>query len=182
MDIKLIKINKNMIVLQSLFNTMSRTLTKDEMQQLVFTDSLKALCSAIARYNSPVYRTKVVFAYLINLLAQVDIDHVSSLLDQAVALNIIGLYGLQINSNLGCIFSSSYINYCTIETLRLRFKDFESLRTHVDLNNSEINVLRVALDTPTTFIKNPYEETEQQIRRWLISSNTKVNELQIVFK
>lgn len=91
MDIKLIKINKNKIVLQGLFNTMSRTLTKDEMQQLVFTDSLKALCSLIARYNSPVYRTKVVFAYLINLLAQVDIDHVSSILDQAVALNIIGL-------------------------------------------------------------------------------------------
>lgn len=182
MDVKVIRINKNMIVLQGLFNTMSRTLTKDEMQQLVFTDSLKALCSLIARYNSPVYRTKVVFAYLINLLAQVDIDHVSSLLDQAVALNIIGLYGLQINSNLGCIGSSSYINYCTIETLRLRYNDFESLRTYVDLNNSEINVLRVALDTPTTFIKNPYEETEQQIRRWLISSNTKVNELQIVFK
>lgn len=182
MDIKLIKINKNMIVLQGLFNTMSRTLTKDEMQQLVFTDSLKDLCSLITRYNSPVYRTKVVFAHLINLLAQVDIDHVSSLLDQAVALNIIGLYGLQINSNLGIICSSSYINYCTIETLRLRFNDFESLRTYVDLNNSEINVLRVALETPTTFIKNPYEETEQQIHRWLISSNTKVNELQIVFK
>lgn len=47
MDVKLIKTNTNKKLLQNLFNNMSQTITKDEIQQLVFTDSLRRRNSTV---------------------------------------------------------------------------------------------------------------------------------------
>lgn len=55
MDVKVIKTDTNKNLLQNLFDNMSKKLTKDEMQQLVFTDSTKNLYSLVERYISPIY-------------------------------------------------------------------------------------------------------------------------------
>lgn len=181
MNIKLIKVNKNMKVLQDLFSTMSRILPKDEIRQPVFTDSYKDLYYVVTKYCTPVYRDKVVFGYLINLLAQVDIDHVSSILDQSITFYHLGLYGLQINSPLLCSGGDCYINYCTLEDLRLRYTVFEELNRFVDLKNSEIDTLTITLKESTEQVQN-HITTESRIHKWLSSNNVKVNNLQIELK
>lgn len=181
MNIKLIKINKNIKVVQDMFNTMSRILPKDEIQQLVFTDSYRDLYYVVAKYCTPMYNNKVVFGYLINLLAQVDIDHVSSLLDQATTFHYTGLYGLQINSPLRCCGDDCYIIYCILDDLMLRYTDFENLNRFVDLKNSEINTLLIVLDDSIAHVQN-HITLESQIYKWLSSNNVKVNNLQFEFK
>lgn len=160
---------------------MSRILTKDEIQQLVFTDSYKDLYYVVAKYCTPVYRVKVVFGYLINLLAQVDIEQVSSLLDQTITFYCLGLNGLQINSTLLCSGDDCYINYCTLDTLKLRYVNFEDLNRMVDLKNSEINTLIITLVVSTAQDQN-HITTESRIHKWLRSNNVKVNNLQIELK
>jgi hypothetical protein len=182
MDIKLIKINKNLKLLQDLFNNMSQTLTKDEIQQLVFTDSIRDLFYVVTKYGTPVYRKEVVLSYLINLIAQVSLERVASILDQTTAPSCFGLYGLQTNYIVDCVVSKCFISYCNVETLRLRYRDFEDLRHQVEIKNSDIGVLEVTINPPTTPIQNYDKTILRQLRRWLESYNTKVNEIQISYR
>ena len=180
MDIKLIKINKNMIVLQGLFNTMSRTLTKDEMQQLVFTDSLKALCSLIARYNSPVYRTKVVFAYLINLLAQVDMRKAEILIEQLNSLCFIGLFGLRI-SDKHLEFRhicKLYIYSCDVDYLTIYTSIFSDFAVDIEIKNSIINTLVIYINV-LCMTEKP--RIERQVLEYLEKNKVTVDNLQIKF-
>lgn len=182
MNIKLIKINQNKRLLQDLFNSVSRKLTKDEIQQYLFAGNLNYLVYLVKEYNSPVYRKEVVLSYLINLLAQVNIECVSSLLDQITAPFYFGLYGLQTNSIINCVASKCFISYCNIENLRLRYQDFEDLRHYVEIKNSDIGVLEVTINPPTTPIQNYDKTILEQLRKWLKSYNTKVNEIQISYR
>ena len=182
MDIKLIKTNTNKKLLQNLFDNMSKKLTKEEIQQYIFAGNLNHLIYLVKEYNNPVYRKEVVLSYLINLIAQVSLEQVASLLDQAVASSCIGLYGLQIKSRVASVASKCFISYCTIENLMLRYKNFEHIRTYVEIKHSDINVLRVVLETPTTPIQNYDKTILKQLRKWLESYNTKVNEIQISYK
>lgn len=182
MDIKLIKINQNNKLLQELFTNMSMKFTKDEMEQYIATDDIKELYYLVNKYGNPVYRKKVVFAYLINLIAQASLDRVSSLLNHMGSFPCIGLYGLHINSTIDCVASECFISYCNIETLKLRYKDFEDLKHYVEIKNSDIDVLEVTINPPTTTIQNHEKTTIEQLRKWLNSYNTKVNEIQIIYR
>lgn len=78
--------------------------------------------------------------------------------------------------------SKCFISYCNVETLRLRYQDFEDLRHQVEIKNSDIGVLEVTINPPTTPIQN-YDKTNlKQLRKWLESYNTKVNEIQISYR
>lgn len=182
MNIELTTNNKNLELLRELFTNMTQKITNDEIRQVVSTGSFEDLYRLVARFNNPVYRKEVVFAHLINVLAQTSLTRVSSLLDQAVASSCIGLYGLQIKSRIASVASKCFISYCTIENLMLRYKNFEHIRTYVEIKHSDINVLRVALETPTYPVQDQDKITANQIHKWLNSHNVKVNELQIVFK
>lgn len=184
-----IKVTSNEVTtrLKSFFEKIPSNVNKELIKHSLSSGNLEDIFSLITQYKEPGRGNMLTLAELLNLYAQLDINKATALINQFGELDEVGLAGLQINGEVSLKPNCScFIENCVLNKLSLRYTDLdnflESLRTYVDLNNSEINVLRVALDTPTTFIKNPYEETEQQIRRWLISSNTKVNELQIVFK
>lgn len=182
MDIKLIKINQNKKLLQELFHNMSRELSKDEIQKHILTDNFKDLYYLVSKYGSPVYRDIVIFAYLINLIAQISLERVVSILDQATAPYWLGLYGLQINSTIDCVASRCFISYCNIETLKLRYRDVEDLKHYAEIKNSDIDVLEVTINPPTTPIQNYDKTILKQLRKWLESYNTKVNEIQISYR
>ena len=125
MDIKLIKTNTNKKLLQNLFDNMSKKLTKEEIQQYIFAGNHSDLIYLVKKYNNPMYRREVVLSYLINLIAQVSLERVASILEQTTAPPCFGLYGLQTNYIANCVVSKCFISYCNVETLRLRYKDFE---------------------------------------------------------
>lgn len=182
MDIKLIKTNTNKKLLQDLFDNMSKKLTKEEIQQYIFAGNLNDLIYLVKKYNNPVYRKEVVLSYLINLIAQVSLERVASILDQTTAPSCFGLYGLQTNYIADCVVAKCFISYCNVETLRLRYQDFEDLRHQVEIKNSDIGVLEVTINPPTTPIQNYDKTILKQLRKWLESYNTKVNEIQISYR
>lgn len=182
MDVKLIKTNTNKKLLQNLFDNMSKKLTKEEIQQYIFAGNLNYLIYLVKKYNNPVYRKEVVLSYLINLIAQVSLERVASILDQTTAPSCFGLYGLQTNYIVDCVASKCFISYCNIETLRLRYQDFEDMRHQVEIKNSDIGVLEVTINPPTTPIQNYDKTILKQLRKWLESYNTKVHEIQISYR
>ena len=132
MDIRVLN-DETTFRLKDFFNDLSTKLSKNSTNQILHSHILEKIYSLITEYSERTMDGRILLAELLNLYAQVDISKAGLLMDQIEAPFCFGLYGLQTNFTINCVASKCFISYCNIETLRLRYKDFEDLKYQVEI-------------------------------------------------
>ena len=180
MNIEVIKTTSHMNIIKELFRNITNMLTKEEVPQRILSDNIRELYRLIEQYRPQAYRSETVLAYMINLIAQVDLRKAESLIEQINHLCFIGLFGLRI-SDKHLEFRhicKLYIYSCDVEYLTIYTSTFSDFAVDVDIIKSHINNLDIHFNV-LFMLEKPH--IERHVLEYLEKNKVTVENLQIKF-
>lgn len=180
MNIKVIKTTSHLNIIRELFRNITNMLTKEEVHQRILSDNIRELYRLVEQYRPSVYRSEVMLAHMINLIAQVDLRKAESLIEQLNSLCFIGLFGLRI-SDKHLEFRhicKLYIYSCDIEYLTIYTSTFGDFAVDIKIKNSIINTLVIYFNV-LCMTEKPH--IERHVLEYLEKNKVTVENLQIKF-
>lgn len=180
MSIEVIRPTAHRGVLRDLFSNIFNMLTKEEVRQRILSDNIRKLYHLIEQYRTPAFRSEIMLAHVINLIAQVDMRKAESLIEQIKSLCFIGLFGLRI-SDKHLEFRhicKLYIYSCDVEYLTIYTSIFSDFAVDVDINRSHIDNLVIYFNV-LCITKKP--QIERHVLEYLEKNKVTVDNLQIKF-
>jgi hypothetical protein len=82
MNIEVIETTPKMQPIRELFRNMINMLNKEEVRQKILSNNIKDLYHLIEQYRPAVYKSEALLAYIINLIAQLDMKKAELWIEQ----------------------------------------------------------------------------------------------------
>lgn len=180
MNIKVIKTTSHMNIIRELFRNITNMLTKEEINQRLSSNDIRELYRLIEQYRPSADRSETVLAYMINLIAQVDLRKAESLIEQIKSLCFIDLFGLRIRDKHLEFrhICKLYIYSCDVEYLTIHTSTFSDFAVGIEIKNSIINTLVIYFNV-LCMTEKP--RIERQVLEYLKKNKVTVKNLQIKF-
>ena len=180
MNIEVIETTSKMQPIRELFQNMINMLNKEEVRQKILSNNIKDLYHLIEQYRPAVYKSEALLAYIINLIAQLDMKKAELWIEQLNLVRGAGLFGMRISDT--CLEFKSmgklYICYCDIEYIAIHCKIFSDFAVDIFIGDSHIKTLVIYFDVLCMLDK---PELERCTFKYLEQHGVIVDDLQIKF-